>query len=253
LVRYPGLDQLNSIDPHIIALLIRIDSMYPRTRIKICGLSRPEEFQAAALAGADAVGLVFYPASPRYVAPEAARELVAAVPPYITSVGLFVNQSLDEIRDVIAQAPVSCLQFHGDETLEECCAIAAAVNRPFIRALRVRADMKGIDLLKCEQEYRDASRFFSGLLLDAFVDGYGGGGKVFDWSLVPDGLAPRIVLSGGLNVQNAADAIARIRPFAVDVSSGVEVSKGVKDISKIHAFAAAVRAADASFARGPVE
>jgi phosphoribosylanthranilate isomerase len=225
--------------------------MNSRTRIKICGLSRSEEIDAAVAAGADAVGLVFYPSSPRYVTPQAAQKLVAAAPPYISTVGLFVNQSLDEIRSVISEAPVSCLQFHGDETLEECCAIAAAVNRPFLRALRVLPDMKGIDLLKYEQKYRDASRFFSGLLLDAFVDGYGGGGKVFDWSLIPEELAPRVVLSGGLNVQNAAEAIARIRPFAVDVSSGVEISKGIKDISRIHAFAAAVRVADASLNRSP--
>jgi phosphoribosylanthranilate isomerase len=225
--------------------------MNSRTRIKICGLSRSEEIHAAVAAGADAVGLVFYPSSPRYVTPQAAQKLVAAAPAYISTVGLFVNQSLDEIRSVISEAPVSCLQFHGDETLEECCAIAAAVNRPFIRALRVLPDMKGVDLLKYEQKYRDASRFFSGLLLDAFVDGYGGGGKVFDWSLIPEELAPRVVLSGGLNVQNAAEAIARIRPFAVDVSSGVEISKGIKDISRIHAFAAAVRAADASLNRSP--
>jgi phosphoribosylanthranilate isomerase len=225
--------------------------MSSRTRIKICGLSRPEEIQAAANAGADAIGLVFYPASPRYVTPQEAQKLLAAVPPYISAVGLFVNQSLEEIRDVISQVPVSFLQFHGDETLDDCCAIATAVNRPFIRAIRVRPDMNSLDLIKCEQSYRAASRLFSGLLLDAFVDGYGGGGKVFDWALIPEGLAARIVLSGGLNVQNAADAVARVRPFAVDVSSGVELSKGIKDISMIQAFAAAVRAADASIEQGP--
>jgi phosphoribosylanthranilate isomerase len=220
--------------------------MSSRTRIKICGLSRPEEIQAAAHAGADAIGLVFYPASPRYVPPQAAQQLVAAVPPYVSSVGLFVNQSLEDIRAIVSQAPVSFLQFHGDETLDECCAIAAAVNRPFIRAIRVQSDMNSVDLIKYEQAYRAASRLFSGLLLDAFVDGYGGGGKVFDWSLIPQDLAPRVVLSGGLTVQNVAEAVARVRPFAVDVSSGVELSKGIKDISRIRAFAAAIRAADAA-------
>lgn len=201
--------------------------------------------QGAVAAGADALGFVFYSASPRYIKPQEAGRLIAQVPPFITTVGLFVNASQEDIQAVLAQAPVSLLQFHGDETLEQCVAIAAAVNRPFIRAVRVKPETTADDLLECESDYRAASPLFSGLLLDTFVDSYGGSGKVFDWSLIPESLAPRLVLSGGLNVQNATDAVQRIRPHAVDISSGVEQAKGIKDIAKIRAFIAAVRAADA--------
>jgi phosphoribosylanthranilate isomerase len=223
--------------------------MNRRTRIKICGLSSADDVQTAIAAGADAIGLVFYPKSPRFVTPDAAARLISMVPPFVTSVGLFVNASRQEVVDVVERAPVGLLQFHGDETLDQCCAIAAAVNRPFTRAVRISPAMAGAagaDLLKYEQDYRAASGLFAGLLLDAFVDGYGGGGKVFDWSLIPKELAPRVVLSGGLSVQNAADAVLRVRPYAVDVSSGVELSKGIKDPAKIRAFIDAVRQADAT-------
>ena len=223
--------------------------MNHRTRIKICGLSKAEDIQAAITAGADAIGLVFYPKSPRYVTLDTASRLIASLPPFVTSVGLFVNASAKEIAAVVEQVPVGLLQFHGDETPEQCIEIATAVNRPFIRAIRIHPDMAGADLLKCEQDYRAAGKLFAGLLLDAYVDGYGGGGKVFDWSLIPKELAPRAVLSGGLSVQNAADAVARVRPYAVDVSSGVELSKGIKDPAKIRAFIDAVRQADASLSR----
>jgi phosphoribosylanthranilate isomerase len=220
--------------------------MNNRTRIKICGLSRPEDVQAAVDAGADAIGLVFYPKSPRYVTPETASRLIAALPPYITTVGLFVNAEPEEVAAIVARAPISLLQFHGDETPEQCSVVARSINLPFTRAIRVRPDMTSADLLKYEQDYRAASELFTGLLLDAFVDGYGGGGRIFDWSLIPKELAPRVVLSGGLSVQNAADAVARVRPYAVDVSSGVEASKGVKDAARIVAFIRAVRQADAA-------
>ena len=216
--------------------------MNHRTRIKICGLTRNEDVRAAINAGADAIGFVFYAKSPRYITPDAAARLMALVPPFVTTVGLFVNATLQEVQQVLAQAPVSLLQFHGDETPESCAAIAKMVNRPFIRALRVSPDMSGADLLKYAHDYPDAS----GLLLDTFVDGYGGGGKVFDWSLIPKELAPRVVLSGGLSVQNATEAVVRVRPYAVDVSSGVELSKGIKDADKIRAFTGAVRQADAT-------
>jgi phosphoribosylanthranilate isomerase len=219
--------------------------MMKRTRIKICGLTREQDVQAAVDAGADAIGLVFYPASPRHVSPELAARLVSAVPPFVTTVGLFVNATIDEVEAVITQVPVSLLQFHGDETVEQCAAIARKVNRPFMRAVRMAAEVSAADLLKYEENYRAASPLFSGLLLDAFVDGYGGGGKVFDWSLIPKELAPRVVLSGGLSVQNATEAVRQVRPYAVDVSSGVELSKGIKDASKIRAFISAVREADA--------
>jgi len=215
-----------------------------RTRIKICGLTRPEDVHASVAAGADALGFVFYPKSPRYVTPEAAAVLIAQVPPFVCTVGLFVNASPEEVRAVASVAPLSLLQFHGDETPEQCRAAAEAAGRPFIRALRVGAAMTPADLLEFEAGYRAAGRLFAGILLDTLVEGYGGSGKVFDWSLVPKDLAPRAVLSGGLSVQNATDAVARLRPFAVDVSSGVEQAKGIKDAALIRAFIGAVRAAD---------
>ncbi len=215
-----------------------------RTRIKICGLTRPEDVRAAVAAGADALGFVFYPKSPRYVTPSQAGALMAAVPPFISTVALFVNPSVDEVQQVAAVAPFAQLQFHGDETAAHCAAIAGAVNRPFLRVFRVKPDTSAADLLEYEHQYRSASRLFSGLLLDTYVDAYGGAGKVFDWSLIPKELAPRVVLSGGLSVHNAIDAVAGVRPYAVDISSGVEQSKGIKDARKIAAFVAAVRAAD---------
>ena len=218
--------------------------MHHRTRIKLCGLSRVEDVDAAVAAGADAIGLVFYPPSPRYVNLQQAALLVAALPPFVSSVGLFVNASVEEIAQVLESVPLSMLQFHGDESLAQCCAIAQAVNRPFMRALRVRPDTTAADLLECELAYQTASPLFSGLLLDTWVDAYGGSGKVFDWSLIPAELAHRAVLSGGLSVQNVTDAVAQVRPFAVDVSSGIEAGKGIKDAALMHAFVSAVRAGD---------
>ena len=217
-----------------------------RTRIKICGLTREQDLQEAIAAGTDAVGFVFYGPSPRCIAPEAAGRLLAGLPPFITSVGLFVNAAAEEVAAVLAQAPVSLLQFHGDETPEQCATIAQAVRRPFIRAVRVKSGMQPADLLEYENAYRATGPLFAGLLLDAFVDGYGGGGKVFDWSLIPEELAPRVVLSGGLSELNVTEAVAGLRPYAVDVSSGVEASKGIKDAARIQAFIEGVRAADAT-------
>ena len=216
-----------------------------RTRIKICGITREDDLRAAVSAGADALGFVFYPKSPRYVTPDQAAGLCLALPPYVSAVALFVNPTLDEVRAVASTAPLALIQFHGDETAEECARIAAAVARPFVRAFRVRPDTSQDELLEYERAYRAASPWFSGLLLDTWVDAYGGAGKVFDWSLIPKELAPRVVLSGGLNVQNATDAVVRVRPFAVDVSSGVEAQKGIKDARKLVDFIDAVRAADA--------
>ncbi len=218
--------------------------MHHRTRIKLCGLSRVDDVDAAVAAGADAIGLVFYPPSPRYVNLQQAALLVSALPPFVSSVGLFVNASVEEIAQVLESVPLSMLQFHGDESLAQCCAIAQAVNRPFMRALRVRPDTTAADLLECELAYQTASPLFSGLLLDTWVDAYGGSGKVFDWSLIPAELAHRAVLSGGLSVQNVTDAVAQVRPFAVDVSSGIEAGKGIKDAALMHAFVSAVRAGD---------
>ena len=218
----------------------------PRTRIKICGITREEDVRSALHCGADALGFVFYPASPRYVSAARAGALMAGMPPFVTSVALFVNASVEDVVEVARVAPFALLQFHGDETPAQCAAIAAAVNRPFMRVFRVKPDTSAADLLEYERQYRAASPLFSSLLLDTFVDAYGGAGKVFDWSLIPKELAPRVVLSGGLSVSNATDAVVRVRPYAVDISSGVELQKGIKDARKIADFVGAVRAADAT-------
>jgi phosphoribosylanthranilate isomerase len=217
-----------------------------RTRIKICGITREQDLRAAVDAGADAIGFVFYPKSPRYIAPEQFAALTPALPPYVSGVALFVNATVQQVRQAVDAGPIALLQFHGDETAGECAAIADAVRRPFVRAFRVKPDTGAADLIESEAQYRAASPWFSGLLLDTWVDAYGGAGKVFDWSLIPKELAPRVVLSGGLSVQNVTSAVMRVRPFAVDISSGVEESKGIKDARKIAAFISAVRAADAS-------
>ena len=218
--------------------------MNKRTRIKICGLTRLDDVRAVVEVGADAVGFVFYPPSPRFVAPASVALLLRELPPFVMSVGLFVNATEAELLAVLAKAPIQLLQFHGDETAAQCHQLASAANRPFIRAFRVKPDTSALDLLECEKEYRAASPLFNGLLLDTFVDSFGGSGKVFDWSLIPKELAPRVVLSGGLSVLNATDAVSRVRPFAVDISSGVEAAKGVKDAAKMRAFIAAVKLAD---------
>ncbi|HEY1998603.1 phosphoribosylanthranilate isomerase [Paraburkholderia sp.] len=214
-----------------------------RTRIKLCGLSKPENVAHAVELGADAVGLVFYPPSPRSVSVARALELVRDIPPFVSVVGLFVNASADWMSEVVSTVPLTMLQFHGDETPEHCESLANLAGLPWLRALRVAADTQPADLVESALNYSAAS----GLLFDTHVEGYGGGGKVFDWSLIPAELARRAVLSGGLNAQNVSDAIHRVRPYAVDVSSGIEVAgaKGVKDHARMAAFVRAVRAADA--------
>jgi phosphoribosylanthranilate isomerase len=219
--------------------------MNHRTRIKLCGLKRPIDVQAAAAAGADAIGLVFYPPSPRYVSATEAAKLLECLPPFISSVGLFVNAEVELVREIVAAAPISMLQFHGDESPDQCVRIAEAVGRPFLRALRIRSETQPADLLESAHRYRGASPLFAGLLLDTWSDAYGGTGKAFNWSLVPAEIARLAVLSGGLNVQNVTDAVRRIRPHAVDVSSGIEASQGVKDPALMQAFVNAVRVGDA--------
>ncbi|SFG27903.1 phosphoribosylanthranilate isomerase [Duganella sp. CF458] len=223
----------------------------PRTRIKICGLTREEDVQAAVAAGADAVGFVFYDKSPRYVTPARAAELIALLPPFVTPVGLFVNHTAQQVAATVALAPVSLLQFHGDETAQQCAEAARAAGRAFVRVFRVKPDTSGAELLEYEQLCRASSSLFSGLLLDTFVDAYGGAGKVFDWSLIPKDLAHRAVLSGGLSVQNVTGAVASVRPYAVDVSSGVERAKGIKDARLIADFIRGARAADATIEKDP--
>lgn len=203
-------------------------------RIKICGLTRREDLAAAVEAGADAIGLVFYPPSPRFLDLEVAASLAGMTPPFVTRVGLFVNASPEEVRQTLAAVPLDLLQFHGDED-EDYCQL---FGKPYLKAARVKP---GLDLVQYASSFPSARA----ILLDAFVEAYGGGGKVFDWSLIPPQMGRPVVLSGGLDAANVGDAVRRVRPAAVDVSSGVEAGKGIKDAEKIRSFVAAVRAAGA--------
>lgn len=221
-----------------------------KTRIKLCGFTRKEDVHAAVQSDIHALGFVFYSPSPRAVSAEQANELIRLVPAFITTVGLFVNATQEQVAKVVSIAPVNLLQFHGDETAEECHQIAQAVQRPYICALRVKPGMNADDLLKCEVEHRVRSPWFRALLLDTFVDSdvnsFGGTGKVFDWSIIPKELAPRVVLGGGLTVHNVSGAVLQHHPWAVDVSSGIEQAKGIKDPVKMHAFVNAVSAVNAA-------
>jgi len=202
-------------------------------RSKICGITRVDDALTAAKAGADAIGLVFYAKSPRAVDVRQAREIVAALPPFVTTVGLFVNASRCEINEILDAVPLDMLQFHGDETPAQC----EGFHRPWFKALRVG---NGEDIEAQVARYANAS----GILLDTFVAGVPGGtGERFDWSLIPAALAKPLILAGGLTAENVQQAIAQVRPYAVDVSGGVEASKGVKDASKVMAFVARVRSA----------
>lgn len=199
-------------------------------RSKICGITRIEDALAAVEAGADAIGFVFYTKSPRAVSVQQARAIIAALPPFISTVGLFVNASRCELNETLDAVPLDMLQFHGDETPEEC----DGYHRPFIKALRVQA---GDDIAASCRLYSRAS----GILLDTFVAGVPGGtGETFDWALIPNSLEKPIILAGGLTSANVAQAITQVRPYAVDVSGGVEKSKGIKDHDKIRAFMSAV-------------
>lgn len=204
------------------------------TRVKICGLTREQDVLAVAHSGADAVGLVFYERSPRHVNIAQAVKLLRALPPFVTSVGLFVDATPEFVRAVLAEVALDMLQFHGNETPEYC----AQFGRPYLKAIRVKA---GVDLLQCAADFSTAS----GLLLDAYVEGIPGGtGARFDWSLIPKGLRMPLILSGGLDMGNVATAIKTVRPYAVDVSSGVEAGKGIKDTSKVARFMQAVARMD---------
>ena len=202
-------------------------------RSKICGITRIEDALAAVEAGADAIGLVFYAKSPRAVTVQQARAIISALPPFVTSVGLFVDASRCELGELLDAVPLDLLQFHGDETPADC----DGYHRPYIKALRVKP---GDDIAAQVALYKNAS----GVLLDTYVPGIPGGtGEAFDWSLVPEGLSKPVILAGGLTAANVAQAIARVRPYAVDVSGGVELAKGIKDAEKIRAFMQAVKAA----------
>ena len=196
-----------------------------RIRVKICGITRVEDALAAA-AGADAIGLVFAEASPRCVMADQARAIVAALPPFITVVGLFVDAPAARIREVLGQVPLDLLQFHGRETPEDC----RGYGRPYMKAIRMAS---GVDLKAEAHRYMDAA----GLLIDSYHPQVAGGtGETFDWAQVPEDIGKPVILAGGLTPENVARAIQAVRPYAVDVSSGVEQSKGIKDAAKIAAF-----------------
>ena len=205
-----------------------------RTRIKVCGITRAEDLRSAVDLGVDALGFVFYPPSPRHLTVERAAALVREVPPFVTTVGLFVNAEAAAVRNLLDAMPLQLLQFHGDEDAAYC----RQFGRPYIKAARMRP---GFDLLEYATSFPDAS----GLLLDAYAEGFGGAGQVFDWRLIPDTVPLPMILSGGLDAANIEAAIRAVRPWAVDVSSGVESSKGIKDAARIAAFITGVRNADA--------
>ena len=223
--------------------------MTQRTRIKICGLTREQDVDAAVQAGVDAIGFVLYAPSPRAVTAERAAELASRLPAFVTPVLLFVNETAETIAHACMHVPGAWVQFHGDETPDQCRKIARTLGRRWMRAARIPAETPAgealFDLLKYAQDYSDAQA----VLLDAHVDGYGGGGKTFNWSQLPPNVNAHLVLSGGLNAANVTDGIRALRhhghSLAVDVSSGVESAKGIKDAAKIHEFVRAVRAADA--------
>jgi phosphoribosylanthranilate isomerase len=222
-----------------------------RTRIKICGLTRESDVDVAVSAGVDALGFNLYPKSPRYISLDRAAELARRLPPFVTPVLLFVNEETTKIRAALASIAGAIAQFHGDESPEDCWQACNQGQHQFLRAARIPMGEAGhgFDLLKFAQDFSQAQA----ILLDAQVDGYGGGGHTFNWSLLPPNVNAHLVLSGGLNAANVIDGIRQLRPrcksLAVDVSSGVEVpgQKGIKDPERIRAFVAAVRQADKQF------
>ncbi|MBK9440177.1 MAG: phosphoribosylanthranilate isomerase [Comamonadaceae bacterium] len=222
-----------------------------RTRIKMCGLTREQDVDAAVAAGADAIGFVLYPKSPRYVPPERAAELARRLPPFVTPVLLFVNEKSSKIIASCAMVTGAIIQFHGDESPENCLAGGEYGKRPYLRAARIPQGQAGrdFDLLKFAADYYQAQA----ILLDAHIDGFGGGGQTFNWSLLPPNVNAHLVLSGGLTAANVIDGITLVRPrcktLAVDVSSGIEVpgQKGIKDPVRMREFVAAVRQADQLF------
>ena len=199
-------------------------------RIKICGLTRPEDVDAAVNMGADAIGFVFYPESKRYVSPEMARRLVGRVPPFVTTVGLFVNESPLIIEEILSEVPLSLLQFHGNESAYDC----ERYFRPYVKAIRVNGETDFSDI---QAQFASAK----GFLLDADSKAFGGSGQTFDWSLIPETFNKPVILAGGLNAENVEEAIRQVKPYAVDVSSGVESEPGIKCHSKMRAFIEKVR------------
>ena len=206
-----------------------------RTRVKICGITRVEDALTAINAGADAIGLVFYAPSPRCVTIAQAQQIVAALPPFVSVVALFVNATTAEIKTILAQVPIDIVQFHGDETKAICEQISEQINLPYYKAIRVKAES---NLLQYALEFESAKA----LLLDTYTEAaFGGTGQVFDWNLIPKNMTKPVILAGGLTAENVAHAIQQVQPYAVDVSGGVEVVKGIKDVAKIAAFMQGVK------------
>ncbi len=205
-----------------------------RTRVKICGFTQVQDAVNAANLGVDAIGLVFYPPSPRHVSIEKAIEIVKALPAFVTVVALFVDETEAQIREVLNNVAIDCIQFHGDETVEQC----RLYNKPYMKAIRMKPEL---DIMALAEEYYDASA----LLLDAYHPGIkGGSGSKFDWDLIPDNCSLPVILAGGLQVDNATQAVQSVKPYALDVSSGVESSKGIKDVAKMAAFIQAIKEGD---------
>ena len=205
-----------------------------RTRVKICGITRVQDALEALRCGADAIGLVFYAASPRHVSVQQAQQIVAALPPFISVVALFANATPAEIETVLSQVRIDIVQFHGDETAADC----ERIKLPYFKAIRVKSDT---NLLQCALNFSSANA----LLLDTYSEAaYGGTGHVFDWDLIPKNMTKPVILAGGLIAENVGLAIQKVKPYAVDISGGVEVSKGIKDADKIAAFMLAVQAAN---------
>jgi phosphoribosylanthranilate isomerase len=197
-----------------------------RTRVKICGFTQVNEAVVAAELGVDAIGLVFYPPSPRHVSIDQAIKIVSALPAFVTVVALFVDEKESEIRQVMSNVSIDCLQFHGDEQADEC----RIYHKPYMKAIRMK---ETVDVAKIAEQYHDASA----LLLDAYHSGIkGGSGQRFNWDLIPEKCSLPIVLAGGLDQNNVKQAIQSVKPYALDVSSGVELDKGVKDVAKMAAF-----------------
>jgi len=220
--------------PLFFRQFVRMASSRNHTRIKICGITRQDDARAAVAAGADALGLNFYAPSPRSIDADLARELVACVPPFVTIVALFVDEPAESVQRILERVPIDMLQFHGDESPRYC----AQFGRPWLKAVRMQ---EGVDLAQAASAYGAAR----GLLLDSWREGVPGGtGETFDWNRVGTARGMPLVLAGGLNADNVGEAIALLRPAAVDVAGGVEVSPGVKDVQKMTQFVAAVRAAD---------
>ncbi len=205
-----------------------------RTRVKICGFTQVQDAVDAANLGVDAIGLVFYPPSPRHVSVESAIEIVSALPAFVTVVALFVDEQESQIREVLSKIAIDCIQFHGDESADEC----RLYNKPYMKAVRMKPEL---DVLAIAKEFNDASA----LLLDAYHPSIrGGSGSKFDWDLIPNNCSLPVILAGGLQVENAKQAVQTVKPYALDVSSGVESSKGIKDVAKMAAFIQAIKEGD---------